>query len=195
MGKTSSRRLAAIHHVQARQYQGCHFMWSQLHFSVSKAEVGCELRLGWEVGIYLAGVYISVSILSFLSLKNICKRRNFQKNSGSWRSSGIQNVLERWPLEAWGFKWGCVRHLTPAPHQQHDSLCMFQDSYLGSNIQCLNKTRMRLPLQAWAMVTDYFSRVGWTGQLEGLRLADPTRPCLSVILAAHCSIPAAAKEG
>lgn len=113
MGKTSSRRLAAVYHVQARQYQGCHFMWSQLHFSVSKAEVGCELRLGWEVGIYLAGLYISVSILSFLSLKNICKRRNFQKNSGWWRSSGIQNVLERWTLEAWGFKWGCVRHLTP----------------------------------------------------------------------------------
>lgn len=50
-------------------------------------------------------------------------------------------------------------------HQQHDPLlCMFQGSYLGSNIQCLNKTRMHLPLRAWAMVTAYFSRVGWMGQ-------------------------------
>ena len=112
MGKASSRRLAAVHHVQARQYQGCHLMGFQLYFSVSKGEGGCELSLDWEVGIYLAGEHTSVSILFFfLSLKNIYKRRNFQKNSGSWQSFGIQDVLERWILEVWGIK--CARHLTP----------------------------------------------------------------------------------
>ena len=42
-----------------------------------------ELSLDWKVGIYLAGEHTSVSIFFFLSLKNICKRRHFQKNSGS----------------------------------------------------------------------------------------------------------------
>ena len=71
-------------------------MGFQLYFSVSKGEGGCELSLDWEVGIYLAGEHTSVSILFFfLSLKNIYKRRNFQKNSGSWQSFGIQDVLER----------------------------------------------------------------------------------------------------
>lgn len=111
MGKTSSRRLAAVHHIQARQYQGSHFTGFQLHISVSKGEGGYELSLGWKVGIYLAGEHTSVSIFFFLSLKNVCKRRHFQKNSGSWQSFGIQNVLERWILEVWGIK--CARHLTP----------------------------------------------------------------------------------
>lgn len=73
----------------------------------------------------------------------------------------------------------------PTLHQQHDPLCMFQGSYLGSNIQCLNKTRMHLPLQAWATVTAYFSRVGWIGQLPGLPLADPTGPC-STLFCTSC---------
>lgn len=60
-------------------------------------------------------------------------------------------------------------------HEEHDPLCVFQGSYLGSNIQCLNKTRMRLLLQAWATVTAYFSRVGWTVQVQRLALVDPIR--------------------
>lgn len=78
---------------------------------------------------------------------------------------------------------------SPTLHQQHDRLlCMFQGSYLDSNIQCLNKTRMHLPLQAWATVTAYFSRGGWMGQWQGL--LGQTQ----VDLVAHCSALAASRK-
>lgn len=79
-------------------------------------------------------------------------------------------------------------------HEEHDPLCLFQDSYQGSNIQYLNKTRMHLLLQALAMVTAYFSRVEWTVQMQRLALVHPIRPCLASVLATHCSVPAFSRK-
>lgn len=179
------RRLVAVCYPHARQCQGYNFMGSQLHFSVSKAEVECELSLGLEVGIYLVGECISISIYLFFSENPFVKGETSRKIWAREDILGFKMYQKDKYQKCKALSEGVYDIPPPTLHQQHDPLCMFQDSYLGSNIQCLNKTRMHLPLQAWATVTSYFSRVGWTDQLQGPPLADPIRPC-STLFCTSC---------
>lgn len=141
-------------------------------------KVGCELSLGWKMWIYLVVMgCISIVFYCLVSESSFARGETSRK---MWICKDLlgfkmsyKDASQKWEVLSEARMWEYPILYVASTAQ---SLCMLQDSYPGSNIQCLKKTKMHLPLQAWAMVTSNFSGVKW--ELASCK-AYLWKPCLS----------------